>query len=245
MLDVRNLRRRFGGVTAIDDVSLAVQRREIVAIIGPNGAGKSTLFNLITGHLRSDAGSVHVGGRDVTGMAPHRLCALGVGRSFQRTNIFPRLNVFENVQAALIAHRGRGRDAWSPAGNLFRLDAEQLLRDVNLGDKAEVAGGALSHGNQKQLELGIALAGNPALLLLDEPTAGMSVAETAESMALLRRIASERELTLLFTEHDMDVVFATAHRVAVLHQGRLIAEGTPTTIRGDAEVKRVYLGDLR
>jgi branched-chain amino acid transport system ATP-binding protein len=245
MLEVCNLRRSFGGVTAIDDVSLAVRRQEIVAIIGPNGAGKSTLFNLVTGHLKCDAGSVHVGGRDVTGMAPHKLCALGLGRSFQRTNIFPRLSVFENVQAALIAHRGRGRNAWSRAGDLFRNDAEALLRDVNLIDKAEMAGGALSHGNQKQLELGIALAGNPALLLLDEPTAGMSVAETGESMALLRRIASERELTLLFTEHDMDVVFATAHRIAVLHQGRIIAEGTPATIRGHAEVKRVYLGDRR
>ena len=245
MLEVRNLRRSFGGVSAIDDVSLAVRRQEIVAIIGPNGAGKSTLFNLITGHLRSDAGSVHVGGHDVTGMAPHKLCALGLGRSFQRTNIFPRLSVFENVQSALIAHRGRGRNAWSRVGDLFRNDAEALLRDVNLIDQAEMAGGALSHGNQKQLELGIALAGNPALLLLDEPTAGMSVAETRESMALLRRIASERELTLLFTEHDMDVVFATAHRIAVLHQGRIIADGTPATIRGHAEVKRVYLGDRR
>ena len=178
-------------------------------------------------------------------MPPHKLCALGLGRSFQRTNIFPRLSVFENVQAALIAHRGRGRNAWSRAADLFRNDAEALLRDVNLIDNAEMAGGALSHGNQKQLELGIALAGNPALLLLDEPTAGMSVAETAESMALLRRIASERELTLLFTEHDMDVVFATAHRIAVLHQGRIIAEGTPATIRAHAEVKRVYLGDRR
>ncbi|MDQ5849251.1 MAG: ABC transporter ATP-binding protein [Pseudomonadota bacterium] len=230
---------------AIDDVSLAVQPREIVAIIGPNGAGKSTLFNLITGHLRSDAGTVHVGGRDVTGMAPHRLCGLGLARSFQRTNIFPRLSVFENVQAALIAHRGRGRDIWSGAGDLFRSDAEALLRDVNLIDKSEMTGGALSHGNQKQLELGIALAGNPALLLLDEPTAGMSVAETRDSMVLLRRIASERELTLLFTEHDMDVVFSTAHRIAVLHQGRVIAEGTPAAIREHAEVKRVYLGDRR
>ena len=243
MLEVRDLRRSFGGVAAIDGVSLAVARREIVAIIGPNGAGKSTLFNLITGHLRADAGSVRLGGRDVTGMAPYRLCALGVARSFQRTNIFPRLSVFENVQAALIAHRGRGRDLWSRAGELFRDEAEALLRDVNLLAQAEMAGGALSHGNQKQLELGIALAGNPEILLLDEPTAGMSAAETRDSMALLRRIAAERGLTLLFTEHDMDVVFSTAHRIAVLHQGRVIAEGPPAAIRGDPEVRRVYLGD--
>jgi branched-chain amino acid transport system ATP-binding protein len=243
MLEVRDLRRSFGGVTAIDGVSLAVERREIVAIIGPNGAGKSTLFNLITGHLRADSGSVRLGGRDVTGMAPYRLCALGVARSFQRTNIFPRLSVFANVQAALIAHRRRGRDAWSRADGLFRTEAEALLRDVNLLGQADMAGGALSHGNQKQLELGLALAGNPEILLLDEPTAGMSAAETRDSMELLRRIAAERGLTLLFTEHDMNVVFSTAQRIAVLHQGRVIAEGAPAAIRGDAEVRRVYLGD--
>jgi branched-chain amino acid transport system ATP-binding protein len=245
MLEVRDLRRSFGGVAAIDGVSLTVERLQIVAIIGPNGAGKSTLFNLITGHLRPDAGGVRLGGRDVTALAPHRLCALGVARSFQRTNIFPRLSVFENVQAALIAHRGRGRDVWSRAEGLFRDDAEALLRDVNLLDKVDTAGGALSHGNQKQLELGLALAGRPEILLLDEPTAGMSAAETRDSMALLRRLAAERGLTLLFTEHDMDVVFSTAHRIAVLHQGRVIAEGTPATIREDPEVRRVYLGGRR
>ena len=242
MLEVRGLRRSFGGVAAIDGVSLTVERRQIVAIIGPNGAGKSTLFNLITGHLRPDAGGVRLSGRDVTGMAPHRLCALGVARSFQRTNIFPRLSVFENVQAALIAHHGRGRDVWSRAEGLFRDQADALLRDVNLLDKADTAGGALSHGNQKQLELGLALAGNPEILLLDEPTAGMSAAETRDSMGLLRRIAAARGLTLLFTEHDMDVVFSAAHRIAVLHQGRVIAEGTPGAIREDPEVRRVYLG---
>ena len=245
MLEARDLCRRFGGVSAIDRVSLSVERREIVAIIGPNGAGKSTLFNLLTGHLRPDAGSVHLGGREITGLAPHRLCALGVGRSFQRTNIFPKLSVLENVQAAIIAHRGHGRDLWSRAETLFRDEAQALLRDVNLLDKASLAGGALSHGNQKQLELGIALAGRPELLLLDEPTAGMSAAETRDSMALLRRIASERALTLLFTEHDMEVVFATAQRIAVLHQGRLIAAGAPDAIRADPEVRRVYLGQNR
>jgi len=245
MLEARDLCRRFGGVSAIDRVSLSVERREIVAIIGPNGAGKSTLFNLLTGHLRPDAGSVHLGGREITGLAPHRLCALGVGRSFQRTNIFPKLSVLENVQAAIIAHRGHGRDLWSRAETLFRDEAQALLRDVNLLDKASLAGGALSHGNQKQLELGIALAGRPELLLLDEPTAGMSAAETRDSMALLRRIASERALTLLFTEHDMEVVFATAQRIAVLHQGRLIAAGAPDAIRANPEVRRVYLGQNR
>ena len=244
MLEVRGLHRSFGGVAAIDGVSLAVAGHEILAIIGPNGAGKTTLFNLITGHLRPDSGSVRLGGRDVTGMAPHRLCALGVARSFQRTNNFPRLSVFENVQAALIAHRGRGRDLWSRAGRLFKDEADALLRDVNLLGLADMAGEEFSTATRKQLELGIALAGgNPEILLLDEPTAGMSAAETRDSMALLRRIATERGLTLLFTEHDMEVVFSTAHRIAVLHQGRVIAEGPPAAIRGDPEVRRVYLGD--
>ncbi|HSW25825.1 MAG TPA: ABC transporter ATP-binding protein [Burkholderiaceae bacterium] len=243
MIEAHDLRRSFGGVAAIDGVSLAVARHEIVAIIGPNGAGKSTLFNLLTGHLKPDAGRVSLAGRDVTGLAPHKLCALGVARSFQRTNIFPKLSVFQNVQAALIAHRGRGRDLWSRAEQVFRDEAMLLLADVNLADKAELPGGALSYGNQKQLELGIALAGKPEILLLDEPTAGMSATETRDSMALLRRIASERGLTLLFTEHDMEVVFGAAQRIAVLHQGRLIAQGAPEAIRADAEVRRVYLGD--
>ncbi|HVQ03979.1 MAG TPA: ABC transporter ATP-binding protein [Burkholderiaceae bacterium] len=243
MIEAQGLKRAFGGVAAIDGVSLAVARHEIVAIIGPNGAGKSTLFNLLTGHLKPDAGRVTLAGRDVTGIAPHKLCALGVARSFQRTNIFPRLTVFQNVQAALIAHRGRGRDLWSRVEHVYRDEAMALLADVNLADKAPLAGGTLSYGNQKQLELGIALAGKPEILLLDEPTAGMSATETRESMALLRRIAHERGLTLLFTEHDMDVVFGAAQRIAVLHQGRLIAVGTPEAIRADAEVRRVYLGD--
>ena len=245
MIEALGLRRAFGGVTAIDGVSLKVARHEVTAIIGPNGAGKSTLFNLLTGHLRPDAGRVHLSGRDVTGLAPHKLCALGVARSFQRTNIFPKLSVFENVQAALIAHRGRGHDLWTRADDVFRDEAMALLADVNLADKATLVAGTMSYGNQKQLELGIALAGKPEILLLDEPTAGMSAAETRESMALLRRIASGRGLTLLFTEHDMEVVFGAAQRIAVLHQGRLIADGSPEAIRADTEVRRVYLGDRR
>ena len=245
MLEVRNLAKSFAGFLAVGGVSFTVAPGSISAIIGPNGAGKTTLFNLITAHLRPDSGHVMLKARDVTGIAPHDLCRLGVGRSFQRTNIFPKLSVFDNVQAALIAHRGRGRDLWSSADGLFRDDALCLLRDVNLVDFADMAAATLSHGNQKQLELGIALAGKPELLLLDEPTAGMSVSETRESMQLLRRIAGERGLTLLFTEHDMDVVFKAADRIAVLHQGRVIAEGAPEEIRANDDVRRVYLGERR
>ena len=182
-------------------------------------------------------------GRDLAGLAPHRLCAMGMGRSFQRTNIFPQLTVFENVQSALLAHGGRGRDFWTPAADLYRAEAEALLADVGLLDKADAEGRSLSHGNQKQLELAIALSGKPELLLLDEPTAGMSANETRASIALLQRIAAERSLTLLFTEHDMRAVFSIAQKIAVLHQGRLIAEGTPDQVRADSEVRRVYLGE--
>jgi branched-chain amino acid transport system ATP-binding protein len=243
MLEVHHLRKSFDGFTAIDGVSLNVAQGEIAAVIGPNGAGKSTLFNLITGHLRPDQGEVRLKGRNITNAAPHRICLMGIGRSFQRTNIFPKLTVFENVQAAFITHRGRGNNFWGRSSDLYRDDAVALLRSLNLLDKADAVSGVLSHGNQKQVELGIALACDPEILLLDEPTAGMSAAETQETIRLIERIAKERSLTLLFTEHDMEVVFSIAQRIAVLHQGRMIAEGTPTEVQRHAEVRRVYLGE--
>src|SRR5271157_294197 len=243
MLEVRDLRKSFGGVVAVGGVSLTVETRQIVAVIGPNGAGKSTFFNLITGHLRPDAGRVLLGGRDITGLPPHRICGLGMGRSFQLTNIFPRLTVLQNVQAALLAHRKRGRDFWSRSELLFRDEAEALLVSVGLATVADAIAGTLAYGNQKQLELGIALASDPSVLLLDEPTAGMSATETHDTLRLLQRIAGERGLTLLFTEHDMEVVFAIAEKIAVLHQGRLLAEGTPAEVRANPEVRRVYLGE--
>ena len=243
MLEVQNVRKSFDGFTAINGVSLSVARGEIAAVIGPNGAGKSTLFNLITGHLRPDGGRVRLKGEDITNAAPHRICLMGIGRSFQRTNIFPKLTVFENVQAAFITHRRRGSNFWTRSSDLYRDDATELLRSLGLLDKADTLSSALSHGNQKQVELGIALACDPEILLLDEPTAGMSAAETREAIQLLERIARERSLTLLFTEHDMEVVFSIAQRIAVLHQGRVIAEGTPAEVQGHAEVRRVYLGE--
>jgi branched-chain amino acid transport system ATP-binding protein len=243
MLDVRGLTKSFAGFVAVDGVSLAVETHQIAAVIGPNGAGKSTFFNLITGHLRPDGGQVLLDGRDITGVAPHRICRMGVGRSFQRTNIFSRLSVFENVQAALLAHRGRGRDFWSRADGFYRDEASALLQSIGLGPQAGAVAGTLSYGNQKQLELGIALASEPSVLLLDEPTAGMSASETHDSIRLLERIAEERGLTLVFTEHDMEVVFGIAEKIAVLHQGRVLAEGTPDEVRRDPDVRRVYLGE--
>ncbi len=243
MLEVRDLSKSFGGFRAVTEVSFDVAEGQIAAVIGPNGAGKSTLFNLITGHLRPTAGQVIVSGRDITGLPPHRICGMGLGRSFQRTNIFPKLTVLENVQAALLAHQGRGWNFWSRAAGLCREESFRLLASIGLAGEAQTVAAMLSYGNQKQLELGIALASDPRILLLDEPTAGMSAGETHETIALIARIARERGLTLLFTEHDMAVVFSIAQKVAVMHQGRLIADGSPAAVRADAEVRRVYLGN--
>ena len=242
MLTVRELRKSFGGFKAIDGVSLAMAPREIVAIIGPNGAGKSTFFNLVTGHIPPDYGEVLFEGRRITGAQPHDICRMGIGRSFQRINIFPKLNVFQNVQAAIIADRGKGSRLWGRSAALFVEETMALLESIGLADYAGATSGELSYGAQKQIELGIALASEPRLLLLDEPTAGMSARETRETIALLERIAAERGLSLLFTEHDMEVVFSIAQRIAVLHQGRLIAEGPPEQVRADPEVRRIYLG---
>jgi branched-chain amino acid transport system ATP-binding protein len=243
VLEVRDIRKSFDGFLAVGGVSVTVDRGRIAAIIGPNGAGKTTFFNLVTGHLKPDAGTVLLDGRDVTGLAPHDVCRLGMGRSFQRTNIFPKLTVHENVQAAFLSHRGRGRDLWSRVERLYREETEGLLASLGLLERASETSGFLSHGAQKQLELGIALASEPRLLLLDEPTAGMSATETRETIRLVERIARERGLTLLFTEHDMEVVFSIAQRITVLHQGLVIAEGTPAEVRADPQVRRVYLGE--
>ena len=242
MLEVRNLTKSFSGFVATNDVSFGVDKQQIFAIIGPNGAGKSTLFNLITGHLAPDTGTVTLEGRDITGVAPHKICRLGMARSFQRTNIFPKLTVYENIQAAHIAYGGQSLNMWGSSETQFRGKTEAMLASLALESVADTIAGELSHGAQKQVELGIALAGEPSILLLDEPTAGMSAQETHESISLLARIAKDRGLTLLFTEHDMSVVFRIAEKIAVLHQGRIIASGTPDEVRTDPEVRRVYLG---
>jgi len=243
VLEVRQIGKSFNGFVAVNDVSFTVAERQIAAVIGPNGAGKSTLFNLLTGHLKPTTGRVMLEGRDITGVAPHDICRLGMGRSFQRTNIFPRLSVFENVQAALLSHHGRGPNFWARSASLYRAETEALLASIGLDHLADATAGTLSYGNQKQLELGLALASDPKILLLDEPTAGMSASETHDTIRLLERIAAARSLTLLFTEHDMEVVFSISHKIAVLHQGRLIADGRPDDVRADPEVRRIYLGE--
>jgi branched-chain amino acid transport system ATP-binding protein len=243
LLRVDRVTKSFDGFVAVQDVELTVAQGQIAGIIGPNGAGKSTIFNLITGHLQPTRGKIFFRDHDITGLPPYKICQLGMGRSFQRTNIFPRLSVFDNVQVAVLAHRKQTRNFFTPASRLVQDETYTLLAQVGLADEAHSISGMLSYGFQKQLELGIALASEPALLLLDEPTAGMSPQETANAIALIATIVRERGLTLLFTEHDMDVVFRIAEKITVLHQGQVLAEGTPMEVRSNPEVQRVYLGE--
>jgi branched-chain amino acid transport system ATP-binding protein len=243
ILEVDDVRRAFGGVRAVDGVSFALARGEIRALIGPNGAGKSTFFNILTGQLRADAGQVRWRGRPLDGLAPHAIWRLGISRTFQITATFATLSVLENVQVARLSHVGRSRALLTPAERLEADAARALLAQVGLGAQAARPAGVLAYGDLKKLELAIALANDPALLLLDEPTAGMAPGERGALMALTAGIARARGLTVLFTEHDMDVVFAIAERIMVLHQGRLIADGTPAAVRANREVQAVYLGE--
>lgn len=243
ILETKGLMKDFGGFVATNNVSLELQESERHAIIGPNGAGKTTFFNLITGHLQPSAGTVLFEGKDITGIPPHKVVRLGLARSFQRINIYPRMTVFENVQVALIARDHNHFKLFSLGEPHNRQDTADLLELVGLEDEALEIAGELSYGKQKQLELAIALAENPRVLLLDEPTAGMSPQETEEAIELVGRITKERGLTLLFTEHDMGVVFGIADRISVLHHGEIIASGLPEDVRNDPEVRRVYLGE--
>jgi ABC-type branched-subunit amino acid transport system ATPase component len=242
VLEAVGLSKAFGGVLALDEVSFAVEAGEMLAMIGPNGAGKSTCFNLLGGQARPDAGRVLLAGRDITGLAPRRLARLGVARTFQITAVFASMTVRENVQVALQARHRRSWRFWRAADASFREAADRLLAQVDMQAAADRAAGVLAYGDLKRVELALALAADPILLLMDEPTAGMAAAERGALMALVRRLADASGLAVLFTEHDMDVVFGVADRVLVLNRGSLIAAGAPDTIRADAQVREVYLG---
>jgi branched-chain amino acid transport system ATP-binding protein len=245
ILEVRGIVKSFGGLRALQDVDLSVAKGEIRAVIGPNGAGKSTLFNVMTGLLAPDTGNVAFEGEPITGLPPHRIIRKGIGRSFQITNIFPRMSVFENVQVALFSHHGTSRNSISLARKFTRIGEEVLgiLGQVGLAEKYDLSASVLSHGDQKRLEIAISLASRPKLLMLDEPTAGMSRFESRETVALLQKISREQGLTLVFTEHDMDIVFAISERIMVLQQGTVIADGTPAEIKANPEVRKAYLGE--
>jgi branched-chain amino acid transport system ATP-binding protein len=246
ILETRALTRRFGGLAALQGVSLEIRQGEVRSVIGPNGAGKTTLFNLITGALPPTAGRIIFKGRDITGLAPPAVFRLGIVRSFQISQIFPKLSVRDNV--ALMAW-GRARRsglpwAWSRVSSReIARRVEAALAQVHLADRADQMAGTLAHGDRRLLEIAMALVAEPELLLLDEPTAGMSPDETKQTAALLRGLAPA--VTLVIVEHDMSVVMTISDRISVLHRGELLAEGTPEEIQANAEVQAVYLGGAR
>jgi len=243
LLHVEKLVRRFGGILATDHVSLDVAQGELHAIIGPNGAGKTTLISQLTGHLAPHSGSVFLGGRDITGLPAYRRSALGLARSFQITSLLPDFTAADNVALAAQAHHGHSFRFWGNARKEKALrDAAQAALDrVGLGGRADLLVSRLSHGEQRELELAVALATRPQLLLLDEPMAGLGVTESARMVKLLQEL--RREVTIVLVEHDMEAVFALADRISVLVYGRVIASGEPQAIRQNEEVKRAYLGD--
>ncbi len=242
VLSVRALSKAFGGVRAIDDVSFDIERGEFLAMIGPNGAGKSTCFNTINGQLAPDSGAILLEGQDIAGMAPREIWRLGVGRTFQVATSFSSMTVIENVQMALISHAREIYRLWRPAASLHRERALDLLAQVGMRDAADRPSRELAYGDVKRVELAIALANEPRLLLMDEPTAGMGARERHALIELVKRLVVERDISVLFTEHSMDVVFAFADRIVVLARGRLIADGAAGAIREDAQVREVYFG---
>ncbi len=244
VLAVENLSRAFGGVRAVDGVSFQVASAERVALIGPNGAGKTTLFNCINGQLKPDAGRVRISGHDATGRPPHRIWRLGVGRTFQITATFASMTVRENVQLALATADGTATGLGRRLGRRYRDQARELVEMVGLGPRADDWTVELPYGDLKRLELAVAMTNAPSLLLMDEPTAGMAADARGGMMDLVDMMVAERSVAVLFTEHDMDVVFGHADRVIVLDRGRVIAAGRPDAIRADATVQAVYLGDF-
>jgi branched-chain amino acid transport system ATP-binding protein len=243
ILEVQGLTKAFGGLTAVDRFELEMKREDLTAIIGPNGAGKSTLFNLITKHLTPDSGKALFKGKNITPLSPYEICRAGLGRSFQRANIFLRLTTFQNVQMAILSRLGKNFKLFSPARKLFNKEVFEILDSIGLSDQAGVLACNLSHGDQRRLEVAIPLALKPELLLLDEPTSGMAPQERFNMIDMIKNLARQVGLTLLFIEHDMDIVFSAAKRIVVMHQGRVIAEGSPAEVRANGEVQRIYLGE--
>jgi len=242
VLSVHGLSKSFGGVQAVQNVSFDVGEGEMLAMIGPNGAGKTTCFNMVNGQLTPDSGTVHIGGAETVGRKPREIWRMGVGRTFQITATFASMTVRENVQMALLSHHRHLARLWPRAASLHRAAAEALLARVGILEQADRACSVLAYGDLKRVELAMALANDPRLLLMDEPTAGMAPRERIGLMELTGEIVRERGIAVLYTEHDMDVVFGHADRVIVLNRGELIASGTGAEIRANPEVRQVYLG---
>jgi len=242
MLQVESLMKSFDGFMAVNGANLTVGKGEIVAVIGPNGAGKTTLFNLITGALKRDKGRIVFKGEDISELPPYEICKKGISRSYQIVNIFPRLTVFENVQVAVLSHQRRSSNLFRPAQGIAVNETKSILESMGLSGKEKSIAGSLSHGDQKILEIAIALGNEPELLILDEPTAGMSPEETQETMELVKRLAKQRGLTILFCEHDMDIVFSIAQSIMVMRHGQTIIQGSLEEVRSNKEVQEAYLG---
>ncbi len=242
MLQVKSLSKSFGGFKAVNNTSLDVKKGEIVAVIGPNGAGKTTLFNLITGILKPDSGSVLFKEEDITGLPPHIICKKGVSRSFQVVNVFQRLSVFENVQVAVLSREGKTWNLFTPSKKLVREETNRILDSVGLKEKAKNISGALSHGDRKVLEIAMALGGNPEFLILDEPTAGMAPEETLRCIELIKQLSEKMGLTILFCEHDMELVFSISNRIMVMVRGATIIQGSCEDVRCNQAVQDAYLG---
>jgi branched-chain amino acid transport system ATP-binding protein len=242
ILEVHNLYKSFGGVEAVKDVSFELGKGQLLAMIGPNGAGKSTCFNLINGQLRPDHGRIIIMGKEINGSKPRDVWKLGVGRTFQITSTFASMTVLENVQMALLSYHRRTNSLLRKVSQLYVDESLELLKRVGIGDQANRTCGVLAYGDLKRVELAVALANKPGLLLMDEPTAGMGPAQRQTLMELTRNIVRTRNIGVLFTEHDMDVVFNHADRIIVLSRGELMAEGSPAEVQDNAKVKEIYLG---
>lgn len=242
MLRVESIHKSFDDFKAVNGANLSVGKGELVAVIGPNGAGKTTLFNLISGQLRADRGKVIFNEENISRLPTYEICRRGIARSFQIANIFHRLPVFRNVQVSVLSQQKKSNKLFRPAQNMAVEQTNRILESVGLMHKADHVAGSLSHGDQRILEIAIALGNEPQLLILDEPTAGMSPEETASTMELVKRLAEERGLTILFCEHDMDVVFDVAQSIMVMHHGNTIIQGAPEAVRKNEEVQEAYLG---
>jgi len=242
VLEVRALSKSFGGVRAVNEISFSIREGEFLAMIGPNGAGKTTCFNIINGQLAPDSGEILLAGKDIAGLAPRNIWRRGVGRTFQIAATFHSLTVAENVQMALLSHAGDTYRLWRPAAPMHRARALDLLEQVGMHAAADRPSRELAYGDVKRVELAVALANEPRLLLMDEPTAGMGARERHDLIALVKRLVVERRISVLFTEHSMDVVFAFADRIVVLARGRLIANDDAASIRDNAQVREVYFG---
>jgi branched-chain amino acid transport system ATP-binding protein len=242
MLQGEGLIKSFDDFMAVNGANLTVDKGQIVAVIGPNGAGKTTLFNLITGVLKRDRGRIVFKGEDISELPPYEICKKGISRAYQIANIFPRLTIFENVQVAVLSHQRRSSNLFRPAQNIAVKETRSILESVGLVNKERNIAGSLSHGDQKILEIAIALGNEPELLILDEPTAGMSPEETQATIELVKRLANQRGLTILFCEHDMDIVFSIAQSIMVMRHGQTIIQGNLEEVRSNKEVQEAYLG---